>query len=712
MIRIDRGAVQKPEIFQYEAPRLLEKLRSHFESPKRGHFQAKSPFDERLKRSTEVREALKSLFKGRCAFCETYVGSQGDVEEFRPRHRAAQADRSVDPDHYWWLAYAWENFYLCCRRCNYNKASRFPTKNVRARPGTVGAALRIEDPLLLDPCDVEPAEHLRFERDGTIIGLTRYGEATIATFGLDRPSLISERRELYESVRVTCERRFPDIGGPLSAQPADVIQALEEFSNQWLAHPSMVRLAIEGFLQRHAVPDVKPELFADKGNAELIRNRAVWLTQIEIFNYKAIDHLKLEFPSAEERPPSDAEPDEAGVDRDGAEALVMRQPWLMVLGENGVGKSTLLKAIALALMPAEQRKRYEPDASKVITRGSRKKQGLIRLHFDNLSEPFELQFHREHKEFTVVGTAPDIPVLGYGSTRLLSAPGKPRQPQVVSIESLFNPRHEFANAEAVIARQKKISDDHFDLLAANLRNLLSLGEHDYIERHAGKLRAHIGRKNISLRELSDGYQSVMALAMDIMHNLSSRTFDMDAVEGLVLLDEIELHLHPRWKIQIVNLLRDAFPRVRFIVTTHDPLCVHGLKKGELQIMTKHPEGHYTDIRNRDIPPGRRADDILTGPWFGISSTLDADTLQLMRRHSALLLSGSSTSAADIARMRSLEDELRQRLGRFGDTRADRIGMIAEAAMDVGYESGERDAITQHRLTALLNGKPQAGGSDA
>lgn len=720
MIFIERNAVPEPMIFRQEAPELLERLARYFADRTPRHAQSKPPFDSRLKRSAEVRRALRELFENRCAFCETDVGSGEDIEEFRPRSRAAQADRSVDPDHYWWLAYEWTNFYLCCRRCNYNKGTRFPTEKARAEPFAHGEELARESPMLLDPCRDQPNDHLQFHPDGRIKALTPQGEATIATFGLDREELNVERMRVYEHVRSLC-KLYIGLHWP-HAERDEVAQRVSDLLGSRRAHPTMVDLAIDDFFGNSA-PMVAPTLRRNKKNKAVLENRSVWLTKIEIVNFKTIDRLTLEFPSpAPSRSTSAASEDERAVASGKAHAGInqnkermdetLRQPWLMVLGENGVGKSTLLKAVALALMPAEQRARREPDAGKVITRGARQNKGWIRLYFDNLATPFELYFQRGHTAFHVSGDLPDMPVLGYGSTRLLSEPGHQVVKQTVSVDSLFDPRHSFADAEAVIAGSKRVSKPNFDLLASNLRNLLALGEQDYIARRANKLHAHIGRKNITLRELSDGYQSVMALAMDIMQNLSSRTFDMDAVEGLVLLDEIELHLHPRWKIQIVDLLRNAFPRVRFIASTHDPLCVHGLQGGELQIMTKHPDTHRSEIVNHDIPFGKRADEILTGPWFGISTTLDADTIDLMRQHSALLMSASEANAVDIAMMQDLEGELRLRLGRFGDTRADRIGLIAEATMDVGFKPGERDAITQRRLATLLSGKAGDGAPDA
>src|SRR3546814_20575292 len=56
--------------------------------------------------------------------------------------------------------------------------------------------------------------------------------------------------------------------------------------------------------------------------------------------------------------------------------------------------------------------------------------------------------------------------------------------------------------------------------------------------------------------------------------------------ALVLVDEIEAHLHPRWKLRIMKGLREALPNVTFIVTTHDPLCLRGLGANEVMVLRR------------------------------------------------------------------------------------------------------------------------------
>src|SRR3546814_15479912 len=69
--------------------------------------------------------------------------------------------------------------------------------------------------------------------------------------------------------------------------------------------------------------------------------------------------------------------------------------------------------------------------------------------------------------------------------------------------------------------------------------------------------------------------------------------------ALVLVDEIEAHLHPRWKLRIMKGLREALPNVTFIVTTHDPLCLRGLGANEVMVLRRIQQ----DVRpnSEDLP---------------------------------------------------------------------------------------------------------------
>lgn len=90
----------------------------------------------------------------------------------------------------------------------------------------------------------------------------------------------------------------------------------------------------------------------------------------------------------------------------------------------------------------------------------------------------------------------------------------------------------------------------------------------------------------SFDNLSDGYRNMLAIVADIAHRaarLNPHLIDKAALKtpGIVLIDEVDLHLHPKWQRRVLNDLREAFPKVQFIVTTHSPFIIQSLKPGEV-----------------------------------------------------------------------------------------------------------------------------------
>ena len=93
---------------------------------------------------------------------------------------------------------------------------------------------------------------------------------------------------------------------------------------------------------------------------------------------------------------------------------------------------------------------------------------------------------------------------------------------------------------------------------------------------------------IPVRQLSDGERGVLALVLDLTRRLAQANPELDApaseAEAVVLIDEIDLHLHPRWQRQIVDNLTSAFPRCQFIATTHSPQVVGEVDPQRIQII--------------------------------------------------------------------------------------------------------------------------------
>lgn len=87
-----------------------------------------------------------------------------------------------------------------------------------------------------------------------------------------------------------------------------------------------------------------------------------------------------------------------------------------------------------------------------------------------------------------------------------------------------------------------------------------------------------------IRQLSDGERSFIALICDLGRRLTLANPELDNPllgAGVVLIDEIELHLHPKWQLEVAEKLRNTFPNIQFIVTTHSPFIIQTARQGEV-----------------------------------------------------------------------------------------------------------------------------------
>ncbi|WP_414692148.1 AAA family ATPase [Pectobacterium polaris] len=93
---------------------------------------------------------------------------------------------------------------------------------------------------------------------------------------------------------------------------------------------------------------------------------------------------------------------------------------------------------------------------------------------------------------------------------------------------------------------------------------------------------------LTLEQLSEGYRNMVALTIDLVRRaylLNPTSSSPLAVNGIVLIDEIELHLHPRWQQKILNDLTHLFKRIQFIVTTHSPQVLTTVKADSIRIVS-------------------------------------------------------------------------------------------------------------------------------
>jgi hypothetical protein len=592
---------------------------------------AQESFDfPRLWQAPPVRSGAIELFSGKCAYCETpsTEPGMGDVEQFRPRMMSVGLDGEIDPDHYWFIAYFWTNLYFICSTCTRNKGNRFPVAGPRASLYPSASELNAEKRLLLDPCVDRPDEELLFHPDGLVTGRTERGKITTEVLSLNRPELIDSRKRAYESGLAIVtgfgpsdevieslrdpKRPFaaawrqaildvhPRLAGAVDTETAQVLPPGAPITKAAAKRSRAMHAEFQKEQQTYSLADEGPV-----AQSYFLTSRTI--RRIRIRNMRAIRDLTLEFPSHE-------------------------GGWLMLLGENATGKSTVLQSVALALMGEEYRRemtsRLEMDASRFVRRGT--KSGSVQVWLNGLIRPIELHVRAGHREFEGSPPEPKTLVAGYGATRLLPRnriePVKP--PKYADVENLFNPFEPLADASTWLAGLEPPAA--FQEAAKSLRTLLPLDPRDKLVRtRTGKpserIRAKFGGVTTSLDELSDGFQSVVALAADAMKVMLDQWSSMEAAEGIIAIDELGAHMHPRWKMQLVSGLRALFPKVQFLATTHDPLCLRGLRQGEVVVLNRIRRKGVFSITDLPLVEGLRADQLLTSEHFGLSSTLDPDT---------------------------------------------------------------------------------------
>ncbi|HKQ51298.1 MAG TPA: AAA family ATPase, partial [Pyrinomonadaceae bacterium] len=380
------------------------------------------------------------------------------------------------------------------------------------------------------------------------------------------------------------------------------------------------------------------------------------IERIEIKNFKIIENVSLHFP---------VETAEKG-------------SWLLLLGENGTGKSSILQAVALALMGKKIRARLKLNASQYVRHG--RKSGYVKVYLLGTHAPVELHFRKGSRQFRAVPEDPKVLLLGYGSTRLLPRDGarttaaQTSQAASAKADNLFNP---FVPLNDATPWLWALKDDEFDRIARALKDLMLLREKDRLVRNPrDKKRIEVDAfgTQVTLEDLSDGYQSVLALATDIMSVMRLRWPAMDIAEGIVLIDEIDAHLHPSWRMKIVQRLRAVFPRLQFLVTSHDPLTLRGLRAGEVIVMKANQRHRPVAITNLPSPEGMRVDQLLTSEYFGLNSTVDPATEEKFEEYYHLLALRTRTAAQE-ERLSKMKTEM-ESLELLGTTRREQMMLAA------------------------------------
>ena len=695
--------------------------------------------------SEEVSQALSELFVSCCAFCES-TDDKLSVYRFRPAEGASPT-RNPDSAHlyYAWLAEAWQNLYPICSSCIPENAFYFPVAQGRRTAAPTPKELHDyverddgrwpsfppdENQILLDPCfDRKLWRHLRFLGNGRVVphGDNRRGRETIKQFRLDRADLTLKRRsvflENYGNLRVSIEE-IQQHGEPRVSWESS------RYAGAWFLH---LREMLGAALSRSPSEDIL-------GQIKLLVRRDDWKTRLDtvveksreetdlyappvylrretmpahelkaitIRNFKSLENIRIQIP-----PPPE------GSDR--------RAAALLILGENSAGKSTLLEAIAITLIDDKVRALLNLAAGGLVldprymgvTGGIAPKSASIHIEYaGSPSQSLEIAHTSDAsatrhiaRDFRTDGPANALPLFAYSAfrqfleTRRLYSSHK-------HVRNLFEPEQLLSNPEKWLL---SLTQTRFNEVARALREVFSIeGDFEVLRRIDGVVYV-VARlepvhtdveQHTPLAVVSSGFRSVLAMLCDIMQGLMDKRVNpsfqsLETARALVLIDEVEAHLHPRWKMAIMTGLRRALPQVMFIATSHDPLCLRGMGAGEVRVLERiSGREAETELpvftQSLDNLPDNRnwtIEQLLTADFFQLRTTANLDAERRLARIQDKLANGAT--ARDDAEVRGYLEEVTTSLP-IGDTDVHRL---VQDAIQI-YLADRRDK-TRERLEAL------------
>ncbi len=449
------------------------------------------------------------------------------------------------------------------------------------------------------------------------------------------------------------------------------------------------------------------------------REGAMYLKKLTIKHLKCFDSLEIDFPGKNG--------DYSG--------------WIVLLGGNGTGKSTLLQAMALALLG-------DVATRELLTPRGYVRQGADRALVDAeivkgtadsaegkpRKSPYTPQFaiigETEVELLDQLFTAPQVVLLnqkqdrngllrgpydakkagwfscGYGPFRRLSggvedsalthSPGRDARMASLFRESVALTRWErwltsiYSRANDPSLPEREREKYMTDLAAVQeLVNKLLTGPVQIQTINSKEvLFSAPGGAVVTVPHLSDGYRSFLALVFDILRHLQESNQGLESVlghngktgaielnvEGVVLIDEADTHLHPIWQRRLGRRLREVFPKVQFIVTSHSPFIAQTASDHGLFVLRQGDAGGPVQLSQPEPSiKGWRVEQILLSPLFGLAETRDEETEKLLATYHALAAKKvwEALSPAEQQELTALEAQLGERLTGPGDTLEER-----------------------------------------
>ena len=356
--------------------------------------------------------------------------------------------------------------------------------------------------------------------------------------------------------------------------------------------------------------------------------------------------------------------------------------WIVLLGDNGTGKSTFLRGLLFALIDLN---RQGILPSSVLGAPYRRygmgenEECSVRVKRYAQTKDYEVKLVVQYsQEVFVPYDGPKAPpfLFGYGAQRGSALGGAKRSVNFdpgAPVATLLDEGANLVHAETwLLLRAYDAMDNRGkepEILWNTIKNVMlkllpGVEQIEVKERRLWLSGPKIGTAVLSA--MSDGYLTTLGWTVDMIArwiDLMERRKEKIApdfhqtMSGLVLIDELDLHLHPEWQRHIIRDIRETFPRMSFVATTHNPLCLLGARAEEIWTLRRNEEGKIVAEHGKQLPALMTAAQILKH-YFGINRTFPDPLGEKLQRLSFLMGSGER-SPAEEQKMYQLVRELRK-----------------------------------------------------
>ena len=348
----------------------------------------------------------------------------------------------------------------------------------------------------------------------------------------------------------------------------------------------------------------------------------------------------------------------------------------IMIGRNGAGKSTILRAVALGLASDAEVTALlaERFGSPFVTSGEI--EGFLEIdlvdEFGKVVRPPTkvIRKHGDHLEYekvtvqtrdAIYGQIPLVVAFGAGRSNVGWDSSGKKYSIVESTYMLFDYEAPFTDPELTLRRLKEyVSKRVYETVLRLIGAALEFGETDVlrVERGGGiVVSGPRSNSTIPIDSWADGYRVTLNWILDIYAWAMRHPGAIDSegnVHGILVVDEIEQHLHPSMQRRIVECVKDLFPRMQVLASTHSPSVLQGIDPSEV-IALHREESSVTAIESPDYS-GSSVEDVLTSDLLFDTEAYSTE-VERLRREYMWLIRKSHLSVHEESRLASLANEL-------------------------------------------------------